>query len=124
MSNDYSIGWHFLNPRGTGVFCHFPLARGILSPCLILELSNRRSEAHEAAIENSKRVYSHLALTLASAGGGGVGARALHGAGNLWGPGSPMGNGWKWVNFQGNLWGGAVTGGQQGRHNISQFLRL
>ena len=51
-------------------------------------------------------------------------ARALHGVGNPWGPVFPMGNGWKWVNFQGNLWGGAVTGGKQGPHNISQFLRL
>ena len=51
-------------------------------------------------------------------------SRALHGVGNPWGPIFPTVNGWKWVNFQGNLWGGAVTGGQQGPHNISQFLWL
>ena len=50
--------------------------------------------------------------------------RALHGVGNPWGPVCPTGNGWKWVNFQGKLWGGAVTGGKQGPHNISEFLRL
>ena len=54
----------------------------------------------------------------------GVPTRAPHGVGNPWGPRFPTGNGWKWVNFQGNLRGGAVMGGQQGPHNISQFLRL
>ena len=48
--------------------------------------------------------------------------RALHGVGNPWGPRIPTGHGWKWTNFQGNLRGGAVTEGQQGSHNISQFL--
>ena len=38
--------------------------------------------------------------------------RALHGVGNPWGPRFTTGNGWKWVNFQGNLRGGAVTRGQ------------
>ena len=53
----------------------------------------------------------------------GVG-RAPHGLGNPRGPGFPTGNGWTWLKFQGNFWGGAVTGGQQGSHNISQRLRL
>ena len=43
----------------------------------------------------------------------GVG-RAIHGLGNPRGPGFPTGNGWKWLKFQGNLWGGAVTGASKG----------
>ena len=40
--------------------------------------------------------------------------RALHGVGNPWVPRFPTGNGWKWVNFLGNVLGGAVTGGSKG----------
>ena len=47
--------------------------------------------------------------------------RALHGVGNPWGPSFPTGNGWKWVNFQGNLRDGAAMGPRKG---LIPFLNL
>ena len=47
--------------------------------------------------------------------------RALRGVGNPWGLRFPTGNGWKWVNFQGNLQGGAVTGASKGLITFLNF---